>query len=97
MAWATFRAIILKTHLVTLITVLPIHKYHCTAHYSSVSFWTRNRLDQIKVIARAHPCHHFHTYIHTIKVILTPNALICAYYFFICTQSYDGELQRQRC
>jgi hypothetical protein len=23
-------------------------------------FWTRNHLDQIKVIARAHPCHYFH-------------------------------------
>jgi hypothetical protein len=32
----------------------------CTAHNSSVSFWTQNRLDLIKVITRAHPCHHFH-------------------------------------
>jgi hypothetical protein len=45
----------------------PIHLYLCfsykyryTAHNSSVLFWTQNRLDQIKVIARAHPCHYFH-------------------------------------
>jgi hypothetical protein len=37
------------------------YKYHCTAHNSAVLFWTQNRLDQIKVIARAHPCHYFHT------------------------------------
>jgi hypothetical protein len=37
------------------------YKYRCTAHYSSVLFWTQNRLDQIKVIAHAHPCHYFHT------------------------------------
>jgi hypothetical protein len=36
------------------------YKYHCTAPYSSVLFWTQNRLDEIKVIACAHPCHHFH-------------------------------------
>jgi hypothetical protein len=36
------------------------YKYHCTAHNSSVLFWTQNRLDQIKVIARAHPGHYFH-------------------------------------
>jgi hypothetical protein len=34
--------------------------YHCTAHNSSVLFWTQNRLDQIKVITRAHPGHYFH-------------------------------------
>jgi hypothetical protein len=41
----------------------PLLSYinRCTAHYSSVSFWTRNCLDQIKVITLAHPCHHFHT------------------------------------
>jgi hypothetical protein len=37
------------------------YKYISTAHYSAVLFWTQNRLDQIKVIARAHPCHHFYT------------------------------------
>jgi hypothetical protein len=36
------------------------YKYRCTAHYSSVLFWTQNRLDQIKVITRAHPGHYFH-------------------------------------
>jgi hypothetical protein len=35
--------------------------YHCIAQNSSVLFWTQNRLDQIKVIARAHPCHYFHS------------------------------------
>jgi hypothetical protein len=28
-------------------------------------FWTQNCLDQIKVITRAHPCHHFHILLKT--------------------------------
>jgi hypothetical protein len=35
-----------------------INRY--TAHYSLVLFWIWLCLDQIKVIARAHPGHHFH-------------------------------------
>jgi hypothetical protein len=42
-------------------SVLCIYVNRCTTHYSSGSFWTRNRLDQIKVITRAHTCHHFYT------------------------------------
>jgi hypothetical protein len=61
------------------ITVLPFI-YHCTAHYSSVSFWTWNRLDQIKVITRAHPCHHYHN--TSLKHVFRPFMRLLLYIAF---------------
>jgi hypothetical protein len=46
------------------------YKYRCTAHHSSVLFWTQNRLDQIKVIARAHPGHYSHTNVGTYYICI---------------------------
>jgi hypothetical protein len=63
------RQIINSAHLFTPIRVyqhLP-YVYCCTAHYSSVSFWTQNRLDQLKVITCAHPCHHFHNLLQILQ------------------------------
>jgi hypothetical protein len=56
------RQIIDATLLHPLISTDPLLSYinHCTAHYWAVLFWIRFCLDQIRVIARAHPCHHFH-------------------------------------
>jgi hypothetical protein len=64
-----FHCLILSAKLLIPYWLLPIismdpplsYIYCCTAHHSSVSFWTRKHLDQIKVITRAHPCHHFHS------------------------------------
>jgi hypothetical protein len=56
------RQIIDATLLRPLISTDPLLSYIncCTTHYSSVLFWIQFCLDQIKVITRAHPCHHFH-------------------------------------
>jgi hypothetical protein len=56
------RQIIDAMQLCPLISIYPLLSYtnHCTAHYSSVLFWIHFCQDQIKVIARSHPCHHFH-------------------------------------
>jgi hypothetical protein len=54
------RQIIDAMLLCPLISMDPLLSYinQCTAHYSSVLFWIQFCLDQIKVIAHAHPCHH---------------------------------------
>jgi hypothetical protein len=62
---------------------------HCTAHYSSVLFWIQFCLDQIKVIARAHPCHHFHH--RYLKIGWKEHLLKCGQFPLVGHDSVNGE------
>jgi hypothetical protein len=73
------RQIINSAHLFPPIRVylhLP-YIYCCTAHYSSVLFWAQNRLDQIKVITRAHLCHWCYVFLPNVILpnVVSPNVI----------------------